>query len=61
MDSIYKIPQTRWSCAHCGASGWWIPSRHIGPPPTEKHDTMTGRVCTGARPFPLHNIPRGAK
>jgi hypothetical protein len=45
LDSIYTVKQDRWNCAHCGASGWWVPSRWIGKPPTQEHDRPDGRKC----------------
>ena len=42
------IPQDRWRCPHCGASGWWTPSSHIGLSPLTDHNRPDGRRCKKA-------------
>jgi len=47
-----KTPQSRWGpCLHCGATGWWTPSTHIGPRPEHDHDRPQGGQCRRARIF----------
>lgn len=41
--------QTRWTCPHCGTSGWWTPSTHIGPRPMNDHDRPDGRRCLASK------------
>ena len=42
------VPQSRWKCQYCGASGWWTPSTHIGPRPDANHDRPQGGRCMKA-------------
>lgn len=42
---IHLLPQTRWTCPHCGAAGWWVPATHIGKTPLCDHDRPDGNRC----------------
>lgn len=47
-----NIPQSRWNCPRCKASGWWAPSTHIGPRPTDEHDRPRGGRCLSRKLTP---------
>lgn len=57
-----KPPQSRWGpCSHCGATGWWTPSHHIGPSPLTDHDRPQGGRClraAGAAPKRNSGTPK---
>jgi hypothetical protein len=42
--------QTRWTCTHCSASGWWTPSTHVGDRPETHHSRPDGKRCIRALP-----------